>query len=341
MKKRKKSGIGLVVCAGILLGLLVVPQMGVLADNSTGYVSVKDKPQPSDIEVYNDYSTYPEASGLTPYDEQVLNFTISDDDQLSDLDWVRIVVWDDAKANWNDANNATDHTEFFWVESTDTWNITEEAGSTWAIDTANCADPGSASSLTSYEFRLVFTPGKVAFKETTNQWKFNVTAMDDNSLEGYNTTITTGTWAGTCQWYQELSITAGGTNYTFAGTAPGWTNVTIEDVDGSAATYMTFNIIANGVWDINGSVTDWSGPESIDVDATPIEWINDDSSWDDGFTQPINTTSATFWDGSSLGYNNTLESGADRNIYLRFACPAGVAGGDYTQTLTIIGIDGS
>jgi len=319
----------------------VVPKILVRADDSTGYVAVLDIPQPSLLQVFTDYATYPNATGLTPYDEQVLNFTINDDDQLSDLDWVRIVVYDDAKTTWDGANNATDHCEFFWVESTDTWNITEEAGSTWDIDGANCDDPGSASSETSYEFRLVFTSGKVAYKETDDQWKFNVTAMDDNSLEGYNATIITTGWAGTCDWYQELTFTTGNINYTLEDTAPGWGNVTIENADGSPATYITFNIIANGVWDINGSCTDWTGPGTIDVDATPIEWINDDSSWDDGFTQPINTTSSMFWDGSGLGHDNTLEAGEDRSVYLRFACPGDAVGGDYQQTATIIGIDGS
>lgn len=341
MRKRKIGQMGLLICVIILFGSLVVPKILVRADDSTGYVTVLDIPQPSLLQVFTDYATYPNATGLTPYDEQVLNFTITDDDQLSDLNWVRIVVWDDAKANFGDSSNDTKLCQFFWVESTDTWNMTDDGSSTWSIDTGNCSDPGSSSALTTYEFQLVFTPGKVAYKETSNNWKFNVTAMDDNSLEGYNATIITTGWAGTCQWYQELSFTTGSINFTLEGTAPGWGNVTIENVDGSPATYMTFNIIANGVWDINGSCTDWTGPGTIDVDATPIEWVNDDGSWDDGFTQPINTTSSMFWDGSVLGHDNTLEAGEDRNIYLKLACPGDAVGGDYTQTATFIGIDGS
>lgn len=335
----KKWGIIYVV---LLLGayFLYVPLTSSIADTTELAVNVSSKPQPSDIEIYGDYTTYPEAASLTPADEMVINFTITDADQLGNLNYVKIVLWDEAKGDWDSSANDTFLNTFYWQESTDTWNSTDDGSSTWAINAANCDDPGTDSSSTSYEFRLVFTPGKVAFEETTNLWKVNVTAEDSSSLVAWNATVQTGTWAGTCQWYGELAFTQGVTYGNFSNAVAGGDNVSIYNTNEGANTYLIYQVITNGVWDVQGSVTDWSGPETIDVDATPIEWINDDASWDDGFTQPINTTTSTFWDGSALSYNNTLEAGQNNNAYFRLAVPAGKAGGDYTQTLTITVING-
>jgi hypothetical protein len=268
------------------------------------------------------------------------NFTIDDGDTMDDIDWIRIEFWDDANANFGDAVNDTKLCRFFWEESTDTWNVTDDGSSTWAINSGACDDPGTGGTETSFEFSLVFTPGKVAY-EATDTWKANVTAMDDGALEAWNATFADGqSFDGDCQWYGELDITTGTTYGNFSAAVAGGDNVSIYQTTQGAGDHLVFNVISNGVWDIQGSVDDWSGPETIDVDATPIEWINDDSSWDDGFTQPINTTSSTFWDGSSLNHDNTLEAGQDKDAYFRLAIPAGKAGGSYTQTLTLTVING-
>lgn len=70
------------------------------------------------------------------------------------------------------------------------------------------------------------------------------------------------------------------------------------------------------------------------MDAIAIEWVNDDTSWDDGFTQSINTTPKTFWDGSTAGHDNTFEAGETRDAYYRLAFPSGKTGGSYTQDTT-------
>lgn len=341
MKSNKARKGLLVVVALIVTYLLAAPVVNTKADTTELQVSVSSNPQPSELELYTDTGYGTNATTLTPNDEMALNFTINDGDQLSNLNWVRITVYDSDKTTYDGSENDTRLCNFYWVESTDTWNVTDDGSSTWAINTGSCDDPGTSSAETSYEFSLAFTPGKVTYEETSDYWKFNVTAYDDDSLTAYNTTFASGqTFGGTCQWYGELSITTGATYGNFSSAVAGGDNVTIYNTDAGAGDHLVYQVISNGVWDVQAAVTDWSGGAGIDVDATPIEWINDDDSWDDGFTQPINTTTSTFWDGSGLSYDNTLEAGQNNNAYFRLAIPLATAGGDYTQTLTLTVING-
>lgn len=342
MKINRKRLTGLALILSMYLTLFGIPSIPVFADTSTGGVNVSTTPQPSDIEVYDD-GVYTEANSLTPNDEMVLNFTITDADQLANLTWVRIIVYDQAKAAWDDPNNQTDHTEYFWNEPTDTWNITEESGSTWDINAGSCIDPGTDNAATSFEFTLFFTPGQCAFEETTNQWLFNVTAYDDDSLEGFNTTVTTGSWpsstAGPADWLGSLTIDNGATSYNFSAASAGGANVSLYLIDGASGTFLNFTVIANGVWDVAVDGSNWTkGGDTINIETNDVQFINDDD-WDSNgewLEQSLNTTSTVYWDGSVEGYNNTQESGSVKNIYMRLAVPAGTPGGFYTQTLTVV-----
>jgi hypothetical protein len=338
----KQKLLATIVLLGIFLALFSVPANPVFADTSTGGISISSVPQPSSIEIYEDSGYVANSTGLTPQDWQYINFTINDPDLIANLTWIRIVIWDDQYTNYDGALNHTRLTRYFWNEPTDVWNITEDGSSTWDINQTECIDPGTDYNGATYEFRLAFFAGKCAFEETTDQWKVNITAYDDESLEAYNTTIVTTGWAGTGDWYGELSITTGGTSYNFTASSPGAGNVSLYLIDGTADTHLNFTVIANGEWDVNCSITNWSrygGGDDIDVDASDIQFINDDSTWDAGGEWPaeaINTTSRTYWDGSALGYGNTQEAGSLKDIYMRFAVPGGTQGGDYYQTLTVI-----
>jgi hypothetical protein len=338
----KRKLLATLVLFGVFLAMLSTPALSVIADTSTGGITISDTPQPSSIEIYDDIAYAVNSTGLTPQDWQYMNFTINDSDLIANLTWVRIVIWDDQYTSADGAINDTRLIQYFWEEATDTWNVTDDGSSTWDINATECNDPGTDFEEATAEFTLAFLTGKVAFEETTDQWKVNITATDDDSLTSYNTTIITTGWAGTAPWYGELSIINGATSYNFTGSSPGAANVSIYLVDASADTHMNFTVIANGAWSVNCSVTDWTGPATIDVDASAIQFINDNITWDDGgewSAQAINSTSSIFWDGSALSYDNTLEAGQLKDVFMKFAVPGGTLGGDYTQTFTSIVTD--
>jgi hypothetical protein len=344
IRKRKRNIIGMGLIILVAVFFFSFPMRYAMADTSEGGINISMTPDPESIEIYDSVS-WDEADGLTPADEMFVNFTINDDDTMANLDWVRITVYDSAKAAWNDANNHTDHMEFYWVQTGDSWNITGTSES-WAINEGSCYDPSVDLSQQSFEFTLVFTPGTNAFEETTDLWRFNVTASDDDSLVGTNSTIESGTWAGTADFYQSLTIQTGATYYNFTASSPGGAAVQIYQTDAGAGAFLVFNVTANGVWDINCSVTDWGrqgGAEEMDVDAD-IQRIDDGAEFTNGNQEIdpdwINTTSTIFWDGSVQGYNNTQEDGQTKNIYLELSVPGGTIGGFYTQVLTVIATNG-
>jgi len=325
---------------------MVNPIPTTIADDSTGGVQVSSLPQPSALTLHTDNSTWTNATILTPQVEQFFNFTITDADTLATLDWVRIIVYDASKAAWDDPNNQTDHCEFFWVEDTAAWNITEEAGSSWNISTGYCRDPGIDNASTSYEFSLAFTVGSNAFEEpnTGTPWQFNVTAYDDDSLEAWNATFEPGhPFDGDCQFWSSLTIDSGALTYNFTATTAGGANVSLYLIDGASGTFLNFTVVANGVWDVLASATNWSkDAEWINIDAGDVQYINDDD-WDSNgewTEQALTQTPTVYWDGDVQGYNNTQESGAVKNIFMRLAVPGGTSGGLWIQTLTVIAQNG-
>lgn len=325
------------------LALIAVNPIPAIADESEGGVQVSTTPVVSSIEVY-DSDAYDEADNLTPNDEMFLNFTVTDPDLLANLTWVRVIVYDSSKAAWDDPVNHTELTQYFWVESTAAWNITEEGTSTWDINAGLCRDPGTDNESASFEFRLVFTPGKCAYEETSGTpWQFNITAYDDDALQGYNTTVVTGSWTGQADFYSELTLDFGTTSYNFSASSAGGANVSLYLIDGSSGTFLNFTVIANGVWDVACSATNWSkGGEWIDIDGGDVQYINDDD-WDSNgewTEQALTQTPTVYWDGDALAYNNTQESGASRDIYMLLAVPGGTTGGLWTQTLTVIAQNG-
>ncbi len=343
--KRTLHAIGL--SALLLLFFISFPLRYGLADTSEGGVNISTTPQPTQIFIY-DSGSWDEADSLTPADEMYVNFTIDDADLGTNLDWVRVAVFDEAKNTYDGTLNQTTLARFYWNQTVGSWNITEETGSTWQVNTG--ASSNSSLSENFVNFTLVFTPGKTAFEETTNQWRVNVSVLDLEGLEGFNATIESDTWpsstGGPCDFYQELSITQGETFYNFTAASPEAT-VQIYNTNEGANTYLIFSIIANGIWDINCSVTDWTrqgGGGTMDVDATEIQRIDDGSEFTFGNQEidPIwvNTTSHLFWDGSVLGFDNTFEAGQTKNLYMELTIPAAQVGGFYSQTLTVIGVNG-
>lgn len=164
------------------------------------------------------------------------NHTIGDTNTLADLKNVTWLIYDDTGSTWDDSDAEVDHYTISWTESTDAYACSPSG----FINEANCKDPGTGSSSTSYEFQLAFDLSKVATYRATPIWKINCTVWDDSENTNTDTTLMFGV-----AFYNELNIPTD-TTHTWTGKNPGDINQTLTtpgDYD------IDFTVIANANFD--------------------------------------------------------------------------------------------
>jgi hypothetical protein len=173
-------------------------------------------------------------TALTVNTEYHVNFTISDANTMADLKNVTIRIWLTTYSTENGTDAERNHYSFTWVESTDTWSSSPSG----FINTANCKDPGTGGTSTSYEFTLAFDLSKVAnYTASTTDWKISIFVWDDADNGDSEKTLFFGV-----AFYSEISITD--TTHQWSGLLPGDTDKTV-DGDGD----IDFTVIANSKWD--------------------------------------------------------------------------------------------
>lgn len=174
-------------------------------------------------------------TALTVNTEYHLNFTISDNNTLADLDNVTLRVWDTSSAATENGTDAeADHYSFTWTESTDTWASSPSG----FINTGNCKDPGQASSETEYTFTCAFDLSKTAgYTANTDDWSITIMVWDDSDDFDVERSIVFGV-----AFYSEISVTD--STHTWGNLNPGDENQTITDSP------LNFDVIANAAWDV-------------------------------------------------------------------------------------------
>lgn len=260
-------------------------------------------------------------TGLDPWTEYHLNFTVTDSSSLAALDNVTIFVWDNVTAVEADADAQIEHLTYTWTEGTDTWACPLSAN---YLVSANCSDPGTASGATTYEFRLAFKLPKVATYQngaTYTAWRIRVYAYDDSDNSGNINTICHGV-----NFYAELTVPSD-TTHAWSTVYPGTTGNLItspgdNDVD--------FTIICNAVFDVEAEANDTvlhSGANTI-----PIANVQVDST--------TNTTALHL----TSGYQNTdlvsqaaptADTGTSLALKVWLDVPGGTLPGDYVYELWI------
>lgn len=176
------------------------------------------------------------SSDLTVNTEYHLNFTIGDSNTLADLKNITIRIWHSSEATENDTDAQIDHYSVTWVESTDTWACLPSG----YIDDTDCEDPGTASGLTSFEFRCAFDLSKVANHTTTGSdtWKISIFVWDDSDNADSEKTLMFDV-----TFYAEISITD--TTHAWSNLVPGYTN-NVTDGDGD----IDITVISNANYDV-------------------------------------------------------------------------------------------
>lgn len=253
---------------------------------------------------------------ITVSTEYHLNFTIADANTLADLDNVTIRFWLDGTATENDTDAEANHYSYTWVEATDTWASLTGAG---YIVQDNCEDPGTAGSVTTYEFRLGFKVSRVALYATASNWKVSIFVWDDSDNGDADQTLGCG-----IAFYAEIGMTD--STHEWTGLTPG---VSInETVDGDGD--IDFTVLANANWN---ATTKASGDLTKAPDTIPLL----DNLYFNKTGVAVNMETG-YLDIPGLTNQNppTAEASPTATNEVLYLCvPGGTPSGDYTYTLYI------
>jgi hypothetical protein len=242
MQKTKPTLLAIVAIMLLCMKIAVLPVLAQSSGTSEGTATVlSTSPSITSPELWNEAEdTDKNSTDLDVNTEYRLNFTVADSNQLGDLDNITIRIYHSVQSTENASNQQIDHYSITWVESTDTWAIAP----TGYIDTGDCADPGTGSSSTSYEFRAAFDLSKVANHTSTggDTWKISIFVWDDSANADSDKTLMFDV-----AFYAEISITD--TTHAWSSLSPSDTDQTVDgdgDVDFTVITNAKFDIQAKG-----------------------------------------------------------------------------------------------
>jgi len=176
------------------------------------------------------------ATAMDPQAEYAVRVSVSDPDGLASLQWVRVVVFLDADGD-DDAGDvpasgdAQTAAIFTWTNGpTPSWSMDAGSPTTWALVTANCAQPNLAGTSGTWWFH--FRPGKVAAEST--DWDAWAQARDGGAAHA-------SLYDGSdydMNWYGEVTVNTPSVN---------WGVVLLgSDYSANPKTGISVTYIANG-----------------------------------------------------------------------------------------------
>lgn len=246
-----------------------------------------------------------------------LNFTLSDEDTIADIDNVTICIWKESVSDENGTVAEQSCYNFTWVESTGIWT-SNPAG--FKID-ANCTDPGPAFGETQAKFRLAFDLSKVAQKSTgTTDWNVTIFAWDESTHSDVERKIWFGVYA-----YTEITITD--TTHAWSALSPGSENTAVTGQP------VGFTVVSNANYDImvKGNDTKLISQYEDELGIGNITQYGSDTV---GSSIPLTETYADVPDLVNESPGAT-ESPVSLGVYLWIDVPAAQPPGDYEYELDI------
>ena len=208
-------------------------------------------------------------SSMTPQSQAWVNVTITDNNKLSDLSTVEVVLFYDAAGYSDPGASPTPDTQTLaimtWYASNNTFINQSGSPSTWSIDNSTSTHPA----LTGYtgDWKFSFQPGKVATENGTGGWFARVNATDSVSAVGSNHTTGIGS---VMNYYGEIVVSTAQVDFG---------SVTLGDAFAANAQTATVKNIANGDYNEtaktdNGTtgVGTWDNTTAITVtlNSTPV-----------------------------------------------------------------------
>lgn len=325
-----KKTLALLTATILLLSMLfVAPTLAASEGDSDGTITVTSAtPAISSVELWNEAEdTDKNNTALTVNLEYHLNFTVSDSNTMADLHNVTIWMWNSGGGtSKGDSNAERNHYTYTWTESTDTWASSPSG----FHDAADCKDPGTGGSETSYEFTLAYDLSKVGNYSNGGApydgWSINITAYDDSANEGSDTTGQFGIAS-----YLDLTVTD--STHTFSG-AP---NSNDNAVSAGGDAKIDVSIITNYEFDVQVK----SMNATVNSTGTPTDYFNIGNITHYGSDVAGSSVALTTSYVDVTGLTNQTPPTAEASpvtpgVYLWLDVPDGQAAHtDYTYTLRI------
>jgi hypothetical protein len=229
---------------------------------------------------------------------------------MGDIKNCTIYIYDDSDhgSDWNStAATGNNLVEFTWVESTDTWSVTDQGSFTLnTVDNANSDDPGTGGSQTSFEFSMRFNLSYAYYACAD----LNVTAhvFDDDATPEEDSDSETGLL--TLNDFFQIEYPTD----TFS-----WGTVEQSSTNNTHGA-LTFNVTANTAWQIRINATDFNHSVASDEDIEGQNILSNDrdgsnggeSHWIRNTWAIVTWTGASGWDAQSAMSD---ESELERNCY--------------------------
>lgn len=252
--------------------------------------------------------------------EYRINCTVTDNNQLNDLENVTFIIWEDTYANEGDSDSNVNHYTFMYNNATDAFDeIGPDGAGNSHLVSANCSDPADHSQ-TSGEFKLAFKLHKTANHTGSNSWKVKIYAYDSDT-SGNQSIVIFGV-----AFY--LEITVDDSSHAWAGLSPGQSDVLItspgdNDIDVTVTANANFDLQAKG----SGNLA--SGGNTIGLGNVTIhkDTLGSSASLTTGYLD--------------IGGLTDLASGESQShsFKLWIDVPNGTADGAYTYTLSVKGVE--
>lgn len=246
--------IGLLFFASLSISIVLAAD----TDSAAGTVTVGNANPTIESVKYVD-SAYSVVTNFDPDNTNIwgINVTVGDANTLADLKNVTFYFFDDSvhSSDWSTASpTGNDLITASWVESTDVWSINQGSFTEWTLQTPQ--DPGTASSLTTYDFTFRFDMSRATFAETD----FNATVRVYDDVDAVNTTAASSFVQ--VNNYFELAWSVS----TFA-----WGSVTASSTNNTMLANRTISFFANTQWELLTNGSDLTAGGETDVD---LETVN-------------------------------------------------------------------
>ncbi len=294
--------------------MALTPAITAFADDSGGTANVGNSDPIVSALVFEDTgSNDKDAAQISVFVEYWIDFTVADANTLEDIDYLEIVIWEDATADVGDGDLALDHYTFRYTESTDTWSEVGPGAADEHLVSGSCVEPADQT-VGSGAYTLAFKLAKVAMHTTTPTWDISIEAVDDSAASDTEATLTFGVI-----FYSEVSVDA---SHSWTGLSPGDAD---QPVDGNGNINLT--VTANAPFDVqakgDGALTD--SPNTIPLVKVEVH--------EDTLGSAV---------GLTTGYVTVLgltgeAAGADisKTFMMWISIPAAQLTGAYTYTLSV------
>lgn len=317
MKNMMKYALVLLLAMCIMLPVQIV--LAASSGTSDGSAIVGNaSPTVTNSGLYDD-GTNKNNTNIDVYTEYHANCTVTDNNQLYDLENVTYIIWEDTYADEGSSDSNVNHYTFAYLNDTDTFDeIGPDGAGNSHLVSGSCSDPADHTQ-TSGTFKLAFKLHKTANYTASKTWKIKIIAYDGTTSGNEQKLIFGVTFY--------LEITIDDASHQWSSLSPGDSDQLIDtpsdgDIDVTVTTNANFDLQAKG----DGDLTKTGA--SIGLGNVTIH--------KDTLGSSVSLTTSY----ADIGGLTGLSSGEDQahSFKLWIDVPSGTEEGTYTYTLHVQGV---